>query len=61
MEFQVQSRSPTLKRYVEALMPSLIKQLKLERSRKFVLIEIGSVDPAYIPGDKNYLLPITLG
>ena len=23
-------------------------------------IEIGSVDPAYIPGDKNYLLPITL-
>ena len=40
MEFQVQSRSKNLKQYVETLMPGLIKQLKLERSRKFVLIEI---------------------
>lgn len=40
MEYHVRSRSPTLKRFVEALMPSLIKQLKLERSRKYVLIEI---------------------
>lgn len=40
MEYKVQSRSKKLKAYVEALMPSLIKQLKLERSRKFVLIEI---------------------
>lgn len=40
MEYTVKSRSKTLKRYVESLMPSLIKQLKLERSRKYVLIEI---------------------
>lgn len=41
MEYKVQSRSPKMKHYVETLMPGLIKQLKLERSRKFVLIEIG--------------------
>ncbi len=40
MEYKVQSRSKKLKHYVETLMPGLIKQLKLERSRKFVLVEI---------------------
>lgn len=40
MEYKIQSRSPKLKHYVETLMPGLIKQLKLENSRKFVLIEI---------------------
>ena len=40
MEFKVQSRSKQLKKYVELLMPRIIKQLNLERSRKFVLIEI---------------------
>lgn len=40
MEYMVKSRSKQLKQYVELLMPKLIKQLKLERSRKFVLIEI---------------------
>jgi hypothetical protein len=41
MEYKVQSRSKKLKHYVECLMPNMIKQLKLENSRKFVLIEIG--------------------
>jgi hypothetical protein len=40
MEYTVKSRSKKLKQYVETLMPNLIKQLKLERSRKYVLIEI---------------------
>jgi len=65
MEFQVQSRSPTLKRYVEALMPSLIKQLKLERSRKFVLIEIAKgITPdatgstTNLPGLDSYVIAL---
>lgn len=40
MEYIIQSRSKKTKEFVEQLMPGLIKQLKLERSRKFVLIEI---------------------
>ena len=40
MEYAVKSRSVKLKRFVNKLMPKLIAELKLENSRKFVLIEI---------------------
>jgi hypothetical protein len=65
MEFVVKSRSKVLKQYVEALMPRLIKQLKLERSRKFVLIEIAKdITPgAYgsttnLPGLDSYVIAL---
>lgn len=41
MEYQVKTRSARIRRFVESLMPSIIEQLGLERSRRFVLIEIG--------------------
>ncbi len=41
MHFDVKTRSARTKRFVESLMPNLIKQLKLTNSRKYVLIEIG--------------------
>lgn len=41
MEYQVKTRSARIRRFVESLMPSIIEQLGLERSRKFVLIDIG--------------------
>jgi hypothetical protein len=65
MEYKVQSRSPKMKQYVEQLMPGLIKQLKLERSRKFVLIEIarGITPGAYgsttnLPGLDSYVIAL---
>lgn len=61
----VKSRSKVLKQYVEALMPRLIKQLKLERSRKFVLIEVArNITPgAYgsttnLPGLDSYVIAL---
>lgn len=65
MEYKVQSRSPKMKHYVESLMPGLIKQLKLENSRKFVLIEIarGITPGAYgsttnLPGLDSYVIAL---
>ena len=65
MEYKVQSRSPKMKHYVELLMPGLIKQLKLERSRKFVLIEIarGITPNCYgsttnLPGLDSYVIAL---
>jgi hypothetical protein len=65
MEYQIQSRSKVLKNYVEQLMPGLIKELKLERSRKFVLIEIArNITPgAYgsttnLPGLDSYVIAL---
>lgn len=40
MEFAVKSRSKTCKILVEAILPSIIKQLKLTKSKKFLLVEI---------------------
>lgn len=66
MEYLVKSRSKQLKRYVETLMPGLIKQLKLERSRKFVLIEIAkNITPGAfgsttnLPGLDSYVIALT--
>lgn len=65
MEFKVQSRSKTMKHYVELIMPGLIKELKLERSRKFVLVEIAKdITPgAYgsttnLPGLDSYVIAL---
>jgi hypothetical protein len=66
MEFKVQSRSKELKRYVELLMPRLIKELKLENSRKFVLVEIAKNavdDKAYgattnLPGLDSFVIAL---
>lgn len=65
MEFKVQSRSKQLKRYVELLMPKIIKQLNLERSRKFVLIEIArDITPGALgsttnlPGLDSYVIAL---
>lgn len=65
MEFVVQSRSKKLKHYVETLMPNMIKQLKLERSRKFVLIEIArDITPGAfgsttnLPGLDSYVIAL---
>jgi hypothetical protein len=65
MEYKVRSRSPKMKHYVESLMPGLIKQLKLERSRSFVLVEIArGISPgAYgsttnLPGLDSYVIAL---
>ena len=63
MEYLVKSRSKQLKQYVETLMPGLIKQLKLERSKKFVLIEIATPG-AYgsttnLPGLDSYVIALS--
>lgn len=41
MEYLVKTRSARTKKFIEAIMPSMIEQLRLENSRKTVLIEIG--------------------
>ena len=41
MEYAVKSRSKKYKMLVEAILPSIIKQLKLTKSKRFVLVEIG--------------------
>lgn len=40
MEFAIKARSKNSKMFVEAILPSLIKQLKLTKSKKFLLVEI---------------------
>ena len=40
MEFAVKSRSKKSKMVIEALLPSIIKQLKLTKSKKFLLVEV---------------------
>ena len=40
MEFAIKSRSKKSKMLVEAILPSIIKQLKLTKSKKFLLVEI---------------------
>lgn len=40
MQYQIKSRSKNIKKFFEFLMPSLIKQLGLQNSKKFVLVEV---------------------
>ena len=53
MEFVVKTRSKKTKKFINTIMPSLIKQLGLTNSRKFVLIEICRLD-----GDKGLTTPL---
>lgn len=41
MEYQVKTRSVRIRRFVESIMPSIIDQLGLKNSRRYVMIEIG--------------------
>lgn len=41
MYYQVKTRSARVRRFVESIMPSMIDQLGLTRSQKYVMIEIG--------------------
>lgn len=41
MYYEVRTRSKNYKNLVETIMPSIIKQLKLQKNKKFVLIDIG--------------------
>lgn len=41
MQYLVKTRSERTKRFINTIMPSIIKQLNLTKSKKFVLIEIG--------------------
>ena len=40
MEYLVRTRSQKTRKFIDAVLPSMIRQLGLERSRKFVLIDI---------------------
>lgn len=42
MQFAVKSRSKKSKMVIEALLPSIIKQLKLTKSKKFLLVEVSN-------------------
>jgi len=43
MEFVVQA-SPKRKKYLEAILPSMIQQLKLTRSRKYLVVKVDKLD-----------------
>ncbi len=40
MEYAVQSRSKRTKEFIEGILPSLIKQLRLKRSKKLLFVKI---------------------
>jgi len=55
MEFKVEAGKRN-KKFIEALMPSIIKQLKLEKSKKVVVIRVANEC-----GEKNDGLTVNLG
>jgi hypothetical protein len=44
MEFVVEARSIKTRKFFEAILPSMIKQLKLENSRKLLMIKVDNID-----------------
>ncbi len=52
MEYIVKSRSKRTKAFIDSVLPSMIRQLGLERSRKFLLIDICKLD-----GDNGITTP----
>ena len=56
MEFVVKSRSAKTKKFVEHIMPKLIKQLGLQRSKKYVFVEISKDGPG--PGNEGVTMPL---
>lgn len=53
VEYIIKTRSKKTKAFIDSIMPSLIKQLGLTNSRKFVLIEICRLD-----GDNGLTVPL---
>jgi hypothetical protein len=53
MEYIVKSRSKTTKKFIDSILPSMIRQLGLERSRKFLLIDVCRLE-----GDKGLTTPL---
>jgi hypothetical protein len=54
MEFVVEAKSHLRKKFITALLPSMIKQLGLEKSKKSVLVMVDDIEPlgSTIPFDK---------
>ena len=44
MEFVVEARSQKTRKFFEAILPSMIKQLKLTNSRKFLIVKTDKID-----------------
>lgn len=53
MEYIVKTRSKQTKKFIEAIMPSMIRQLGLENSRKFLLIDVCKLE-----GDNGITTPM---
>ncbi len=53
MEYLVRTRSKRTKAFIDSLMPSMIRQLGLENSRKFLLIDVCRLD-----GDNGITTPM---
>lgn len=53
MEYIVRSRSQRTKKFIDSILPSMIRQLGLERSRKFLLIDI-----CHLQGDNGLTTPM---
>jgi hypothetical protein len=65
MQYEIRTRSARTRQFIEHIMPSMIKQLGLTRSRAFVLIDVcrsvgegndGSTMP--IPGLNSYVVAL---
>jgi hypothetical protein len=44
MEFMVESRSPKIRKFFEAILPSMIEQLNLQNSRKLLMVKVDKID-----------------
>ena len=44
MEFIVEARSPKVRKFFEAIIPSMLKQLNLTNSRKFLIVKTDKID-----------------
>ena len=43
MEFMVEARSPKIRKFFEAILPSMIEQLNLQNSRKLLMVKVDSI------------------
>lgn len=53
MEYLVKTRSKRTRKFIESVLPSMIRQLGLENSRKFLLVDVCRLD-----GDKGVTTPM---
>ena len=69
MEYTISCRSQRTKKFIECLMPSMINQLGLGNSRKYVLIDVCKAGPGAsndgltmpLPGLDSYVIAIKPG